>query len=264
MSLLLSRGIPRVALFLGLRRFPGTIRYREAGPTVVLTGRRPYREDAKKSPTRGEQQQPQGNNNKNNGHLYPTIPFRTDPGECSATGNLRVLRGKNRPPGLVDGRVSGRQAFCCTTENTEVTEALGSSPLTRPPCGSDSTFLFLVYDDQGFAALPCRSRSLRIETAFTATTRREQLQGSGSPRSGFPLLSCRRGRRLWALRWLSRRRSEARHRAERRLVRGDGLPCDGAADRPASPVLLRVRSPLPQQLSSGVTPRRESIARCHR
>jgi len=139
---------------LGLRRFPGTIQYREAGPTVVLTGRRPYREDAKKSPTRGEQQQPQGNNNKNNGHLYPTIPFRTDPGECSATGNLRVLRGKNRPPGLVDGRVSGRQAFCCTTENTEVTEALGSSPLTRPPCGSDSTFLFLVYDDQGFAALP--------------------------------------------------------------------------------------------------------------
>ena len=69
MSLLLSRGIPRVALFLGLRRFPGTIRYREAGPTVVLTGRRRYAKTRRRegnTDQRRATEQPQGNNNNNN------------------------------------------------------------------------------------------------------------------------------------------------------------------------------------------------------
>ena len=149
MSLLLSRGIPRVALFLGLRRFPGTIRYREAGPTVVPTGRRRYAKTRRRegnTDQRRATEQPQGNNNnnkKNNGRQF-IQQFRSQRirGECSATGNLRdlrVLRGKNRPPGLVDGRLSGRRAFLCTTENTEVTEALGS-------LGSHSAALRIRFD----------------------------------------------------------------------------------------------------------------------
>jgi len=59
-----------------------------------------------------------------------------DLAEGSATGNLRDLRvlgGKNDPTRLVDGPGSGGQGFFFTTEDTEVTEALGS--LASHPAG---------------------------------------------------------------------------------------------------------------------------------
>ena len=86
------------------------------------------------------------NNNKNNGHQFiQQVPFRTDPAECSATGNLRDLRvlcGKRAPlePWTIPDR-AGRGLF--TTEDTEVTEALGRTAAHTAGLGIRFDYFFV-------------------------------------------------------------------------------------------------------------------------
>jgi hypothetical protein len=109
----------------------------------------------RRNPGSGEKQQQQGNTNNTDIHRC-SQQFRseTDPAEGSATRNLRdvrVLRGKNEHPRLVDGPVSGGQALLFTTEDTEVTEALGSLA-SHSACLRIRYTHFLVYEIQRFVA----------------------------------------------------------------------------------------------------------------